>query len=166
MSSSRILQKEMKKLNDLASKSVATQILDHEAYGPKDVDIRKAAKSADVLSFIMGLPQGYELMPTSRWIAWLVDAFLHFLCRLSWFAFLCSILHSPALFCTFNNWTHNDVRPEFISPIAADGVLGFNSWLASATGAWIEATDSSLKVVESKLKRWFQWGLGVEVQLT
>ena len=66
MSPSTILGENLKKLNDLAAKLLAIQILDHEAYGPKDVDIRKAAKSADVLSFIMGLPQGYELMPTSR----------------------------------------------------------------------------------------------------
>ena len=35
MSPSRILGEEVKKLNDLAEKSLAIQILDYEAYGPK-----------------------------------------------------------------------------------------------------------------------------------
>ena len=35
MSPSRILGKEMKELKDLADKSLAIQILDHEAYGSK-----------------------------------------------------------------------------------------------------------------------------------
>ena len=56
--------------------------------------------------------------------------------------------------------------PEIVFPIAADGVEGFKSWLASATGAWIEATATSLKgrvEVEAVVPVGFE---GVEVQLT
>ena len=42
----------MKKLNDLASKSVATQILDHEAYGPKIQQIFKRVKEATISFFV------------------------------------------------------------------------------------------------------------------
>ena len=42
----------MKKLNDLASKSLATQILDHEAYGPKIQQIFKRVKEATISFFV------------------------------------------------------------------------------------------------------------------
>ena len=46
MSPSRILGEEMKKLKDLADKSLTAQILDHEAYGPKIQQIFQRVKEA------------------------------------------------------------------------------------------------------------------------
>ena len=51
MSPSRILGEEMKKLNDLATKSLAIQILDHEAYGSKIQQIFQRVKEA-TMSFV------------------------------------------------------------------------------------------------------------------
>ena len=52
MSSFRILGEEMKKLKDLADKSLTTQILDHEAYGPKIQQIFQRVKEATMSFFV------------------------------------------------------------------------------------------------------------------
>ena len=49
---SRILGEEMKKLNDLADKSLVTQILDHEAHGPKIHAIFQRVKEATMSFFV------------------------------------------------------------------------------------------------------------------
>ena len=49
---SRILGEEMKKLNDLADKSLAIQILDYEAYGPKIQQIFQRVKEATMSFFV------------------------------------------------------------------------------------------------------------------
>ena len=48
ISLSRILGKEMKELKDLADKSLATRILDYEAYGPKIQKIFQRVKEATI----------------------------------------------------------------------------------------------------------------------
>ena len=48
----RILGKEMKELKDLADKSLATRILDHEAYGSKIQQIFQRVKEA-TMSFLV-----------------------------------------------------------------------------------------------------------------
>ena len=48
----RILEEEMKELKDLADKSLATQILDHEAYGPKIQQIFQRIKEATMSFFV------------------------------------------------------------------------------------------------------------------
>jgi hypothetical protein len=52
MSPSRILGKEMKELKDLADKTLATRILDHEAYGPKIQQIFQRVKEATMSFFV------------------------------------------------------------------------------------------------------------------
>jgi len=52
MSPSRILEKEMKELKDLADKSLATRILDHEAYGTKVQQIFQRVKEATTSFFV------------------------------------------------------------------------------------------------------------------
>ena len=52
MSPSRILGKEMKELKDLADKSLATRILDHEAYGSKIQQIFQRVKEATMSFFV------------------------------------------------------------------------------------------------------------------
>jgi hypothetical protein len=52
MSASRILGEEMKELNDLADKSLATQILDHEAYRLKIQQIFQRVKDATMSFFV------------------------------------------------------------------------------------------------------------------
>ena len=52
ISPSRILGKEMKELKDLADKSLATRILDHEAYGPKIQQIFQRVKEATMSFFV------------------------------------------------------------------------------------------------------------------
>ena len=52
MSPSRILEKEMKELKNLADKSLATQILDDEAYGPKIQQIFQRVKEATTSFFV------------------------------------------------------------------------------------------------------------------
>ena len=52
MSPSRILEKEMKELKNLADKSLATQILDDEAYGPKIQQIFRRVKEATTSFFV------------------------------------------------------------------------------------------------------------------
>ena len=52
MSPSRILGKEMKELKDLADKSLATQILDDEAYGGKIHQIFQRVKEATTSFFV------------------------------------------------------------------------------------------------------------------
>ena len=49
---SRILGEEMKELKDLADKSLATQILDYEAYGPKIKQIFQRVKEATMSFFV------------------------------------------------------------------------------------------------------------------
>ena len=49
---SRILEEEMKELKDLADKSLATRILDHEAYGSKIQQIFHRIKEA-IMSFFV-----------------------------------------------------------------------------------------------------------------
>ena len=52
--SSRILEEEMKKLNDLTDKLLATRILDHEVYGPKIQQNFQHVKEA-MMSFVRTL---------------------------------------------------------------------------------------------------------------
>ena len=52
MSPFRILGKEMMKLKDLADKSLATQILDHEAYGGKIQQICQRINEATTSFFV------------------------------------------------------------------------------------------------------------------
>ena len=52
VSPSRILGEEMKKLNELADKSLATRILDYEAYGPKIQQIFQRVKEATMSFFV------------------------------------------------------------------------------------------------------------------
>ena len=52
MSPSRILGEEMKALKDLADKSLATRILDHEAYGQKIQQIFHRVKEATISFFV------------------------------------------------------------------------------------------------------------------
>ena len=52
ISLSRILGEQMKELMDLADESLATQILDHEAYGPKIQKVFQRTKEA-TMSFIV-----------------------------------------------------------------------------------------------------------------
>ena len=52
MSPSRILGEEMKKLSDLANKSLATRILDYEAYRPKIQQIFQRVKEATMSFFV------------------------------------------------------------------------------------------------------------------
>ena len=52
MSPPRILGKEMKELQDLANKSLATRILDHEAYGAKIQQIFQRVKEATMSFFV------------------------------------------------------------------------------------------------------------------
>ena len=52
MSLSRILGKEMKELKDLADKSLATRILDHEAYGSRIQQIFQRVKEATMSFFV------------------------------------------------------------------------------------------------------------------
>ena len=52
MSSSRILQEEMKKLDDLADKSLATRILDYEAYGSEIHQIFQRVNEATMTFFV------------------------------------------------------------------------------------------------------------------
>ena len=52
MSPSRILGEEMKQLKDLADKSLATRILDHEAYGSKIQQIFQRVKEATMSFFV------------------------------------------------------------------------------------------------------------------
>ena len=54
-SPSRILGKEMKELKDLADKSLATQILDHEAIGPKIQQIFQRVREATMSFFVRTL---------------------------------------------------------------------------------------------------------------
>ena len=49
---SRILEKEMKELEDLSDKSLASRILDHEAYGPKIQQIIQHVKEAMMSFFV------------------------------------------------------------------------------------------------------------------
>ena len=49
---SRILEEEMKELKDLADKSLATRILDHEAYGSKIQQIFHRIKEATMSFFV------------------------------------------------------------------------------------------------------------------
>ena len=51
----RILGKEMKELNDLADKSLATRILDHEAHGPKIQEIFQRVKEATTSFFVRAI---------------------------------------------------------------------------------------------------------------
>jgi hypothetical protein len=55
MSPSRILGEEMKKLNDLADKSLTTRILDYEAYGPKIQQIFQRVKEATMSFFVRSI---------------------------------------------------------------------------------------------------------------
>jgi hypothetical protein len=55
MSPSRILGEEMKELKDLSDKSLATRILDHEAYGPKIQRIFERVKEATMSFFVRTL---------------------------------------------------------------------------------------------------------------
>ena len=48
----RILGEEMKKLNELADKSLATRILDYEAYSPKIQQIFQRVKEATMSFFV------------------------------------------------------------------------------------------------------------------
>ena len=61
LSPSRILGEEMKELKDLADKSLATRILDHEAYGPKIQQIFQRVKEATMSFFVRTIMfiQGY-----------------------------------------------------------------------------------------------------------
>ena len=52
MSPFRILGKEMKELKDLADKSLATRILDHEAFGSKIQQIFQHVKEATISFFV------------------------------------------------------------------------------------------------------------------
>ena len=52
MSPSRILGEEMKELKDLADKSLATRILDYEAYGTKIQQIFQRVKEATMSFFV------------------------------------------------------------------------------------------------------------------
>ena len=54
MSSFRILEKEINELKDLADKSPATRILDHEAYGSNIQQIFQRVKEATT-SFFVGI---------------------------------------------------------------------------------------------------------------
>ena len=52
MSPSRVLEEEMKELKDLAVQSLATRILDHEAYGTKIQQIFQRVKEATTSFFV------------------------------------------------------------------------------------------------------------------
>ena len=52
MSPSRVLEEEMMELKDLADKSLATKILDHEAYGSKIQQIFQRVKEATMSFFV------------------------------------------------------------------------------------------------------------------
>ena len=52
MSPSRTLEEGMKELKDLADKSLATRILDHEAYGSKIQEIFQRIKEATMTFFV------------------------------------------------------------------------------------------------------------------
>ena len=55
MSPISILGEEMNKLMDLAGKSLATQILDHEAYGSKIQQVFQRVKEATMSFFVRNI---------------------------------------------------------------------------------------------------------------
>ena len=55
MSPSRFLQEEMKKLKDLADKSLATQILDNEAQGTKIKQVFQRVQGATKSFFVRAI---------------------------------------------------------------------------------------------------------------
>ena len=55
MPPSRILEEEMNKLKDLADKSLARQILDHEAYGSSIQQIFQRVKEATMSFFVRSI---------------------------------------------------------------------------------------------------------------
>ena len=55
VSPSRVLVEEMKELEDLADKSLATQILDHEAYGSNVQQIFQRVKEATTSFFVRAI---------------------------------------------------------------------------------------------------------------
>ena len=62
----------MKKLNELAGKSLATQILDYEAYGPRIQQIFQRVKEATMSFFVRTIvfysDYVYSLVvPSSKW---------------------------------------------------------------------------------------------------
>ena len=61
----QVLEKEMKDLKDLADKSLAIQILDHEAYGSRIQQIFQRVKEATMTFFVRTIM--FILVPSSKW---------------------------------------------------------------------------------------------------